>query len=329
MGNNIYNLRLIGKDDIKPVSFENVKEDYEWLEKTTGISIVDNINNKYSFDNIFNTWINERDVNKILGHPISINQYSKVLREFTKFGRIMYFPEAEIEKIMCNAIKKTILIVKISAMCGMFTYLPIDFIKNTLLPYYSDFIGEPVELQNDGYTIQYTSTIKKLMKRYNIEQNSNNLENKILEYFNDIFWNIHFGPNNGPLKTFIDVDTTNKIQQTKEFWKCIFPNSACDSYPIINIKENQDKTITLKATTMLATMEIGFMQDFKGLITEQLGLSYLFYYLKQLHNDMSNEEMIIWLNKIMHVYHTRSMLSNYFIEGGAEALDKIENGLKE
>jgi hypothetical protein len=323
---------LFFKDSTWAFSFENVKNDYEWLESSTNCQLINDLNNEYTYENIFDLWVQYRIPEKVIGLPILASQYAKMLEEYTKYGCLMHFPEKEVYKMVRNVVKKSIMIIKISAMCGMFTYLPVDFIKNTLLPYYSEFIGKPVDSADSGYTFTYKANFYDLLKKYNVDKkdwlNGAVLENNMSEkYYDKYFWprkkpygDIKYLANNEHL-----IPCYNYIQQTMKFWSNIFPDKWCFSYPIVKSTINQDDTISIKATTVFAAFEIGFIDDLYTVISEQVGLSYIFYYLKLLKDDMTVDEMITWLNQIIHVYHLRGDICGLFIEGGINTLNKIEN----
>ena len=88
------------RDTIRPFSFENVVEDFKWLEGPTGSEIIDNFNNEYTYEYIFDLWVKEKNPSKILGLPILADQYEKALSEYGKYGKLIHFPEKEIYKMV-------------------------------------------------------------------------------------------------------------------------------------------------------------------------------------------------------------------------------------
>lgn len=320
------------QDDIKAYCFEDVYADFKLFEGKLDCDLLDQINQTYNYEFIFNELISKHDVKKVLGTPIPSDQYSKLLTEFVKFGGLMHFPEKEVYKMFRKVIVKSLIIAKMSSMYGNLMYVPIQFYKDILIPYYSDFIGKNVILLDNGYGFSVDYSKNDFLKKFNI--NPDDLDNNLNEVIKKVRY--FFGHNLDYLNTKnpLSWDKMGKpykaiLQDGKSCAK-IFNLNVFDTFkrPYADISIIDDNNIKLLQSIDYIYFELDLAREMCGIVTELLGLSYIFYYLKQLRDDMTINEIIVWINKMIHIYHIRNDISIYFIEGGAKALNKIENGLK-
>jgi hypothetical protein len=290
------------RDTVKPYKFESVEGFFKWLKSKSGCNLIDSINEKYTHEYIFNCWRNNEN---FISNPILISQYSKALIEYSKFGKLMYFPEKEIYKMLRIIVQNSIVIAKLSSMFARIDFLPETFLNNTLLPFYSELVGEKVTvLPTEKFTFVYEMSIDKAEKTFNIKIDK------------DYKHSIH-----------IHYDGIADDDGVFNFLNAIIRNFRW--FPNGKLIVTEDNTVTVHENVIAFLQKTDFHNKFLEYKTEELGLSYMFYYLKQLRDDFTPEEALVWINQMVHIYHFRDDISRHFIEGGSGALDKVENGLKE
>lgn len=276
-GNNLYNN-------------EDIKDLFNWLysDNGTGCKLIDSINKEYTHEFIFDSWRNNKPFS--LGVPILASQYSKALLEYTKFGKLMYFPENEINKMLVNVVKKSIILIKISSMFATTEFLPESFLNSRLLPFYSSLIRKDVKVAKNKFFFRYELSIEEAKERFD-----------------------------GVVPNDVRYDLYNVINEIVRYhhW-----------FPSVRFKLSKDNNIIVYENVISFLQKTDFYGRFYDFKTEEMGLSYIYYYLKLLKDDFTPEEALVWINQMIHIYHYRNDLSKYFIEGGVEALNKIENGLK-
>lgn len=301
-------------DKIKIYDNINVVKAYYNFEHDSDCDILNRYKRDYSCEKIFDYFLRKENFKDLFLPLIDPNQYKKALDEYIKFGKLMYFPVDIIYKWLGVILKNTVLIINSSAMACYFKYIPKNFIKSTLLPFYlPDVCVSFIDKNTIAYSIPKTDENEKMTAQkindINIALDSqSNTHN---------YRDCHIVVSNGEQEESISLN--NKLMYFFDFL------DDGQKYRFYYAKIYGDK-INISERLVSVMHHIGFYKwtNFYG-YSEQMGLAQLFNLLNELKDNMTPEEILVWINKILDVYHMRSSISELFIKNGKISLNKISN----
>ena len=304
-----YTLNKIKKNEFTNVL--NPKKVLIKFQKPSECKLLNEYKEKYTYDFIFNSFLEKKPFNDLFLPLIDKFQYKRALDEYVKYGKIMHFPEDKIYQWLGIILKNSLLIINSSIMHYRFSYIPTKFVNETLLPYF--FNGKEFSTI-DEHTFSYS------LPEEVYSDGMNKTINEILT--NRVVRNAIFG----------DILVQNFGKEEKD--SCLLSNCLPYFYTSLssNIEENfpffyaekKDGKTFIKATLPYVNETIGFY-TWCGMdkYTEQMGLTQIIMLLNELKDDMSPEEILVWINRMLDIYHFRADLSKAFINGGKTALDEI------
>lgn len=247
---------------------------------------------EYGATYVFDSFLSHPEGRQNWGTLINPDMYSKALAEFTKYGKLVHFPEKYIYQWLGIIMKNTSILMANTEICGHDMSFPYDEFEEFINKYYNDGreiivkynkpviieLSENEVLQKcEKYTDEF-SNIEDLINEYNSEHNREYNTNKI--YFNS--------------------------EKGKYFWK-------------IEIFEFEYE--------IGLTGEWMSMPDGSDAISDY-GIEPIVKILAEYEEGMPAEKVLVIVNKALDIWHCRGDLSSIFVQGGISALDKIAEELK-
>jgi len=282
------------------------------FEKTSECNLLNEYKEKYSYDAIFNLFLSGKTFKDLFLPLIDKYQYKRALDEYVKYGKIMYFPEDKIYQWLGIVIKNSLLVINSSIMHFRFTYVPVKFVSDTLLPFF--FKNTDYSIIDD-YTFSYTLPEEKYYDKINEDINK--------ALYQRVFGKAILG--NILLQNFTKKDESYLLSNTLPHFYTSLSNNPDENFPFFYAERKDDK-IEAKIALPYINEKIGFF-DWVGMdmYTEQMGLVQIITLLNELKDDMSPEEVLVWINRMLDIFHFREDLSKAFIKGGKKSLDEISN----
>lgn len=277
-----------------------------------------------AYSNIFEQFFECKGNGRLHWNRINPSMYKRALEEFMRFGEFVKFPTKYIYQWLGIVRKNTLMLEACTAICGHAAYYPLEELEDffcKLLKREDLYVHD----SHDGFVVYYEITPQEVRDLCaGLKEN----------------YAIH---KNGQYNLFLNQDEVDEYDVNKEFAEIIplidkFNESKTEKYHNgfggINVICNEYLSIDKKTKEIHYNYDAGYLMEKCGLYDflklpdgtdaiSDFGLAPLFELLDQYHDEMTPEEAIILLNKLLDVYHQRGDLSSAFIEGGSKTLSQI------
>lgn len=292
-------------------NFKIVRGEFDWFFGDTGVDILETAKKEFSCDEIFYKFLNGENLKKIIPEKINPIQYQKALNEFIRFGTFYYFPKEIIYKWFGFIVRKYVLIFNNSFSNFYFLRSPLDYGQNAVLNKVKETEKKNIRLRNHFiYEVDYT--VDEFMEKYCLKD-----EHDVIEKLKDFNEEIK-----KPINHYFALYTILLCSEKSQFY-------SNEPYKIVNsmYKPRIDNDIIrLSIPFFYFLYKIGFLEWSFSMRTEDAGFSYIFPTLRELHNDMTIEEIFVWINRALDIAHYRGDLCGEFIIGGYQSFSKISEG---
>lgn len=320
-------LKRINEDKEKVFNTMDIVSEYKNFEQDSGCEILENEKRRYSCKNILTEFLEGTKYEDLFMPLISPEQYEKALSEYVKYGELLHFPHDIVYRMLGIVVRNSVLIINSSQMLYTFEYFSRDFFKNEILPLYQKEYEQPIEITDDDIVICHM-TPEEFTKKYKfktwLQFKYAMMFSKCNKKYTD--WEAFPVPwDRSKLSQWTALMDGSVVKLNNEIRKnfprlCPGINSSEMICPFFDKEKNE---VIIKQRYFTVVFDLGLVKWLKYGYTEQMGLGQIFSLLKTLKNDMSPEEALVFVNKMLDVYHVKSDMSNLFIKGGVEVLDKI------
>lgn len=231
---------------------------------------------------------------------ISVDAYTKALREFTRYGQFMKFPGDMVYKWMGVIMRNTAKLRANTCLAGHLTYSP----EIELVDYINDYLGATIAISEDYRIITFKLSYENLIGI---------IEDKFYNPFSDDEYDYSYYESTDPFKLY---------------------NEELDSIKQWEDRNDSKVTVDKNSGQITSTTEKYKILEWFGLYDwstapdgsdawSDYGLEPIEQLIANYHQNMKPEDVLVLINKILDVYHCRGDLASLFIEGGSNALSRI------
>ena len=275
------------------------------------------------FEEIFRQFFSNKG-GKLNWNLINANMYKKALEEFVQYGEFVRFPTKYVYQWIGIIRKNTAILEASTAICGHTNYFP----EKELETFFSRLYDVEEVFFNENNGDKYVS--------YEITKED------VLDICSGLNedYAVH---KNGQYNLFLDQDEVDEYDARKELNDIVelideFNKSNTTHHTNFKGKAftrtNKFISIDYKNIKIYYNLEVTYALQECGLYDflvlpdgsdaiSDYGLAPLYRLLEQYDEDMSPEEAIVLLNKLLDIYHRRGDLASAFIEGGSSTLSQI------
>lgn len=320
-------LKRINEDKEKVFNTMDIVSEYKNWEQDSGCEILENEKRRYSCKNILTEFLNGTKFEDLFVPLISPEQYEKALSEYVKYGELIHFPHDIIYRMLGIVVRNSVLIINCSQMFYTFEYFNDDFFKNEILPIYQKQFVNPVEITEDNIVV-CRMTPEEFTEKYGFK---NWLQFKYCLMFGKyhkqfLDWETFPVPwelaKLSPWASLIDGSVVKLKNTLRKSFSKLCPDIN-NTEMICPFYDNKEKEVIIKQRYFTVVYDLGIVKWLESGYSEQMGLGQIFLILKTLKDNMSPEEALVFINKMLDVYHVKSDISSLFIKGGVVSLDKI------
>lgn len=271
----------------------------------------------------------DKDSKENWGVLINPSMYQKALNEFMRFGKFVSFPTRYIYQWMGIIVKNTCILYANTQLAGHTSMYPYDEVEEFVMTYLGD---KYYDMSHDELYIKLSEKdFLHICGNNGIYINESNGIHKDGQY--DLFMNQE------------EVDQYDKEKEEYDKLKIYrkykemadeYSSQMTNRYGIhtdkidVNIKDKTIYRITGISDFLDKIGLYDWMQMPDGSDAwSDYGLKPITDLINQYNDDMSPEEVIVLINKILDIYHQRGDLSSIFITGGLKSLNKISGTMSE
>lgn len=273
----------------------------------------------YVLDSFLNS---EKGSTQDWGVLISPSMYQKALTEFTRFGQLQTFPSKYVYQWFGIILKNSCMLEANTMLAGHTQGYPYEEVEDFLRNYIGDKLYD-----YDEAVVRIKLTEQEFLNLCNEANiNEGNGIHKDGQY--DLFMNQE------------EVDNYDKQKEKlKQKEKYIHYQEMANEY---NKKKNSHYKLGVNCDVLILYKEMKIMSflDEIGLFDwmvmpdgseawSDFGIEPIFELLSSYNDNMSPEETLVLINKVLDVYHQRGDLSSIFITGGSKTLSRISGTLSE
>lgn len=320
-------LKRINEDKEKVFSTMDIVSEYKNWEQDSGCEILENEKRRYSCKNILTEFLNGTKFEDLFVPLISPEQYEKALSEYVKYGELIHFPHDIIYRMLGIVVRNSVLIINCSQMFYTFEYFNDDFFKNEILPIYQKQFVNPIEITEDNIVVCRLSP-EEFTEKYGFKN--------WLQFKYSLIWSNYAqrylswqsfpvpweSKKLSPWARLTDGSVVNLNNKIRKNFSKLCPDIK-NSEMICPFFDKERNEVIIKQRYFTVVYELGLVNWMKSACSEQMGLGQLFHILKSLKDNVTAEEALIFVNKMMDVYHVRNDITSLFIKGGVDSLDKI------
>jgi len=311
---NTSNKNLLNNDILK---FENLLRE--------SLDIEDMIED-YNVNYVLNSFFYKNEGTQNWGVLINPSMYQKALAEFTKFGKLVNFPTRYIYQWIGIIFRNTCILEANTLLAGHGNYFPIEDVE----PWLEEKLDDKFyEINNDDIYIKLSEKeFLDLCSQEKIYINESNGIHKDGQY--DLFMNQEEVDDYDIRKEQYEND---KVYIEYQKMAEEFNKKSVNYYGI----QTKELGVNVKEHVIYEVINIYNYLDEIGLYDwmkmpdgsdawSDFGLEPLFKLLNEYNDDLSPEETLVLINKLLDVSHMRGDIPSIFIQGGSRSLSNITNG---
>lgn len=314
--------------DVGRKLFNNDSMKYESVLRES-IDIYDYMDD-YGVDYVLNSFLHaKKGSTQNWGVLINPSMYQKALGEFVKFGRLYKFPSNYVYQWMGIIIRNTCTLAANTQLAGHDTNYPYEEIEDFAISYLGDKF---YDLKSNNLLIKITENeFIKFCEERGIYLTEANGVHKNGQY--DLFMNQEEVDKYD--KELEGYHITKRYQQYEKMAEEYSnkPNRRHQNARMklgVNVQERVIYKIIhiidfLEETGLYYWMKLPDGSD----AWSDYGLKPIFNLINQYDKNMTPEQVLVLINKILDVYHQRGDLSSIFIKGGSKILSQISDTMSE